>query len=123
MYSSNKIIINNTMMFMRHRSGQNGNETAKPVEFCENCRALRDRRVLSSARTVEFCKNSRVLSSARTVEFCENRRVLSSARSVEFCENRRVLSSARTVEFCKNRRILQEPSSSARSIESGYHWH
>ena len=39
---------------MRRRSGQKGDETAKPVESCKNRRVL-------SARTVESCKTRRVL--------------------------------------------------------------
>ena len=69
---------------MRRRSGQNGDETEKPVEYCKNRRVL-------SARTVEFCKNRRVLqepsSSARTVEFCKNRRVLQEPLSLVTIEN------------------------------------
>ena len=58
---------------MWRRSGQKGDETAKPVEFCKNRRVM-------EAILIEFCENCRVLlepsNSARTVEFCENRRVL-----------------------------------------------
>ena len=78
---------------MRRRSGQKGDEAAKPVESCANHRVL----------------------SARTVESCENRRVMF-ARTVESCANRRVLS-ARTVESCENRRVLREPSSPARTVD------
>ena len=67
---------------MRRRSGQKGDETAKPVDICKNRRVL-------AARTVEFYKNRRVLA-ARTVEFLL-RELSSSTRTVEFCENRGVL--------------------------------
>ena len=52
---------------MRCRSGQNGDETEKPVEFCKYRQVL-------AAILIEFCKNCRVLA-AILIEFCENRRV------------------------------------------------
>ena len=84
---------------MRRRSGQKGDEAAKPVESCANHRVL-------SARTVESCENRRVLREPSS-SVCANRRYLREPSS-SVCENRRVLrepsSPARTAEACANRR-------------------
>ena len=55
---------------MGRRSGQKGDESANPLEFCENRRVLRV--WSSSARTVEFCENRRVLQESSCLVTTEN---------------------------------------------------
>ena len=66
---------------MRRRSGQKGDETAKPVEFCENRRVMQE--PSSYARTVEFCKNRRIPRD----RFCDIGRVLRDRSNLVTTEN------------------------------------
>ena len=66
-----------TRILMRRRSGQKGEETAKPVEFCGN------RRVLQEPSSCG-CENRRIL---RERSSSANRRVLQEPLSLVSTEN------------------------------------
>ncbi|KAI0239756.1 hypothetical protein LSAT2_009506 [Lamellibrachia satsuma] len=78
---------------MRCRSGQNGDEMAKAVEYCKNHGVLQE-------PSSSVCKNRRVLQNPS-----------SSARTVELCQQEP------SSYVSKNRRVLQNPSRSTKPVE------